>query len=192
MHGRTLCVQVDAERRTLRYHAERGNDQNTELCAGSRFGIQPRSCGRCWSRATARAAIGRCGGSGTRSSTDPPHRCRRDLRRLPQEPRLALDLWELLEPCDSRESGGSGNPFVNWPTASLPSHGSGFSHRDRIGLQLIVPRLCVGMHGRTLRVQVDAERRTLRYHAERGNDQMSLGVFPRRRDDIQAVQLQTR
>ena len=27
MHGRTLCVQADAERQSLRYHAERGNDQ---------------------------------------------------------------------------------------------------------------------------------------------------------------------
>ena len=34
------------------------------FCVGSRFGIQLRSCGRSWSRATARAAIGRCGGSG--------------------------------------------------------------------------------------------------------------------------------
>jgi hypothetical protein len=44
--------------------------------------------------------------------TDPPHRpnrgpYRRDLRRLPQERRLALNLWELLELCDSRDSGGS-------------------------------------------------------------------------------------
>jgi hypothetical protein len=27
MHGKTLCVQVDAERQSMRYHAERGNDQ---------------------------------------------------------------------------------------------------------------------------------------------------------------------
>jgi hypothetical protein len=27
MRGGTLCVQIDAERRTLRFHAERGNDQ---------------------------------------------------------------------------------------------------------------------------------------------------------------------
>jgi hypothetical protein len=27
MQGKTLCVQVDAERQSLRYHAERGNDQ---------------------------------------------------------------------------------------------------------------------------------------------------------------------
>jgi hypothetical protein len=38
------------------------------------------------------------------SLSDTPLRCRRGLRRLPQEPRLALDLWELLELCDSRES----------------------------------------------------------------------------------------
>ena len=36
---------------------------------------------------------------------------------------------------------------------------------------LIVPTLCVGTPARTLRVPVDAERRSLRYHAERGNDQ---------------------
>jgi hypothetical protein len=55
------------------------------------------------------------------------YRCRRDLRRLPQVlqrddiSRLARDLWELLEPCDSRESGGSGT--VEWPDVplSLPS-----------------------------------------------------------------------
>nr|GFD47212.1 hypothetical protein [Tanacetum cinerariifolium] len=35
----------------------------------------------------------------------------------------------------------------------------------------IVPTLCVGMPARTLRVHVDAERQSLRYHAERGNDQ---------------------
>jgi hypothetical protein len=33
-----------------------------------------------------------------------PYRC--GLRRLPLEPRLALDLWELLELCDSREALG--------------------------------------------------------------------------------------
>jgi hypothetical protein len=27
MHGKTLCVKVDAERQSMRYHAERGNDQ---------------------------------------------------------------------------------------------------------------------------------------------------------------------
>jgi hypothetical protein len=35
----------------------------------------------------------------------------------------------------------------------------------------IVPTLCVGMPVRTLRVHFDAERQSLRYHAERGNDQ---------------------
>jgi hypothetical protein len=36
---------------------------------------------------------------------------------------------------------------------------------------VIVPTLRVVMPARTLRVQVDAERQSLRYHAERGNDQ---------------------
>jgi hypothetical protein len=35
----------------------------------------------------------------------------------------------------------------------------------------IVPTLCTGMLARTLRVYVDAERQSLRYHAERGSDQ---------------------
>jgi hypothetical protein len=41
-------------------------------------------------------------------------------------------------------------------------------------LLLNVPTLRVGMHGRTLCVQVDAERQSMRYHAERGNDQRVL------------------
>jgi uncharacterized protein (DUF2237 family) len=35
---------------------------------------------------------------------------------------------------------------------------------------MIIPTLCVGMHPVTLRVTVDAERPSRRYHAERGND----------------------
>jgi hypothetical protein len=38
-------------------------------------------------------------------------------------------------------------------------------------ISMIVPTLRVGMPARTLCVQVDAERQSLRYHAERGNDQ---------------------
>ena len=38
--------------------------------------------------------------------------------------------------------------------------------------QLIVPTLRVGMPPRTLRVRCDAERHGMRYHAERGNDQL--------------------
>jgi len=41
---------------------------------------------------------------------------------------------------------------------------------------LIVPTLCVGMPARTLRVHIDAERQSLRYHAERGNDQQELRI----------------
>jgi len=36
---------------------------------------------------------------------------------------------------------------------------------------VIVPTLRVGMHCKTLCVQVDAERQSMRFHAERGNDQ---------------------
>jgi hypothetical protein len=39
---------------------------------------------------------------------------------------------------------------------------------------VIVPTLRVGMLARTLRVDVDAERQSLLYHAERGNDQQPL------------------
>ena len=42
---------------------------------------------------------------------------------------------------------------------------------------MIVPTLRVGMPARTLRVHIDAERRTLHYHAERGNDQAKLAPF---------------
>ena len=38
---------------------------------------------------------------------------------------------------------------------------------------VMVPTLCVGMPGMTLCVKVDAERQSMRYHAERGNDQKS-------------------
>jgi hypothetical protein len=41
---------------------------------------------------------------------------------------------------------------------------------------MIVPTLRVGMPFRTLRVQADAERQSLRYHAERGNDQKDQTV----------------
>jgi hypothetical protein len=55
------------------------------------------------------------------------YRCRRDLLRLQQVvqggeiSRLARELWELLELCDSRESVGS--VTVEWPGVplSLPS-----------------------------------------------------------------------
>ncbi len=40
---------------------------------------------------------------------------------------------------------------------------------------MIVPTLCVGAHGRTFYVMVDAERHKLRYHAERGNDHKTNG-----------------
>gem|GEM_PF-4579128 len=38
--------------------------------------------------------------------------------------------------------------------------------------------LCVGMHCKTLCVQVDAERQSMHYHAERGNDQLCECVLP--------------
>jgi hypothetical protein len=66
------------------------------------------TCGSCWSCATAAKAVGQAQLSGRMYR----YRCRRDLRRLPQVlqrdeiSRLARDLWELLELCDSRESGG--------------------------------------------------------------------------------------
>ena len=53
---------------------------------------------------------------------------------------------------------------------------------------MIVPTLCVGMHPVTLRVAsrktrnvrrfIDAERRGLHYHAERGNDQTPSRLKP--------------
>ncbi|SES89221.1 hypothetical protein SAMN05216197_103131 [Pseudomonas graminis] len=53
---------------------------------------------------------------------------------------------------------------------------------------MIVPALCVGMHPVTLRVAsrktrnvrrfIDAERRGLHYHAERGNDQTPSRLKP--------------
>ena len=46
---------------------------------------------------------------------------------------------------------------------------------------VIVPTLRVGMLVRTLRIDVDAERQSLRYHAERGNDQQSLKYWLRSR-----------
>ena len=48
------------------------------------------------------------------------------------------------------------------------SCGSEFAHECGGG---IVPTLRVEMPSRTLRVHVDAERQSLGYHAERGNDQ---------------------
>jgi hypothetical protein len=39
---------------------------------------------------------------------------------------------------------------------------------------MLVPTLRVGMHGRTLCVQGDAERRSLCYHAERGNNRQAV------------------
>jgi hypothetical protein len=75
--------------------------------------------GSCWSRATAAKAVGQAQWSGRMYRC----RCRRDLRRLPQVlqrddiSRLARDLWELLEPCDSRESIGS--VIVEWPDVPL-------------------------------------------------------------------------
>jgi hypothetical protein len=81
------------------------------------------TCGSCWSCATAAKAVGQAQLSGRMYR----YRCRRDLRRLSQVlqggeiSRLARDLWELLELCDSRESGGS--VTVEWPDVplSLPS-----------------------------------------------------------------------
>jgi hypothetical protein len=81
------------------------------------------NCGSCWSCATAAKALGQSPSSGRVCR----YLSRRDLRRLPQIlqrgeiSRLARDLWELLELCDSRESGGSGT--VEWPDVplSLPS-----------------------------------------------------------------------
>jgi hypothetical protein len=46
---------------------------------------------------------------------------------------------------------------------------------------VIVPTLRVGMLARTLRVDADAERQSLRYHAGRGNDQQPMKYWFRSR-----------
>jgi hypothetical protein len=90
-------------------------------------------CGKCW-----------WGNSSVWSSSERlvhrirPNRgpYRRDLRRLPREPRLELDLWELLELCDSP---GRGRTIAVGQMAYLQTDTllfaavvtSGVSHRDR-------------------------------------------------------------
>ncbi len=49
--------------------------------------------------------------------------------------------------------------------------GYAFQAESKAKQHAIVPALCVGMPFRTLCVHSDAERQSLRYHAERGNDQ---------------------
>jgi hypothetical protein len=93
------------------------------LCSAAKSRDWHETCGSCWSRATAAKALGQSQ-LGRRMYR---YRCRRDLRRLPQVlqrdeiSRLARDLWEQLELCDSRESIGS--VIVEWPDVplSLPS-----------------------------------------------------------------------
>ena len=50
-----------------------------------------------------------------------------------------------------------------------------YTPQSAVSTRLIVPTLCVVMPLRTLRVQGDAERRSLGYHAERGNNQPNVG-----------------
>jgi hypothetical protein len=79
MPSRTLCVQNDAERHALRYHAERGNYQ-IEIS-----NLTPDPVGAAGAMRQPGPRFGRSGESVARGVSDTPIRCRRDLRRLPQE-----------------------------------------------------------------------------------------------------------
>jgi hypothetical protein len=60
----------------------------------------------------------------------------------------------------------------------LPGTGSKTGEHGVSGITvfMIVPTLRVGMHGKTLCVPIDAERQSMHYHAERGNDQKTVGA----------------
>jgi hypothetical protein len=90
-------------------------------------------CGKCWWGNTSVCSSSERLVHRIRPTRSP---YRRDLRRLPREPRLELDLWELLELCDSPGRGrtiavgqmaylqtdkppsSESRPVPSWPPAS--------------------------------------------------------------------------